>query len=118
MKRTLGTLAVAPLAAGLLFLGAGAAAADNGADATNGSTSTATTTSTSTTSNSGSGNVIGGVDGNYNATQQSANGSGASNQNNTAGVKDNGGVVVIEQGNNHDAISHQGVFGGWLPFWF
>lgn len=119
MKRTLGTLAVAPLAAVLLVFGAGSAAADNGADANNGSTSaaTTTTTSTSTTSNTGSGNVSGGVDGNYNATQQSANGSGASNQNNTAGVKGNSGVVVIEQGNNN-GHSHQGSWGGWFPFWF
>lgn len=120
MKRTLGTLVAAPIAAGLLFLGAGIAAADNGADNNNGSTSTqtTTTTSTSTTSNTGSGNVSGGVDGNYNATQQSATGSGATNQNNTAGVKDNGGVVVIEQGNNSNGESVQGAWGGFFPFWF
>ncbi|WP_436773078.1 hypothetical protein [Yinghuangia sp. YIM S09857] len=118
MKRTLGALAVAPLAAGLLIFGAGAAVADNGADANNGSTSSATTTSTSTTSNTGSGNVSGGLDGNYNATQQSANGAGATNQNNTAGVKDNGGVVVIEQGNNSNGQSQQGAWGGFFPFWF
>lgn len=117
MKRTLGTLAAAPVAAVVLLLGAGAAFADNGADANNGSTSNSTTTSTSTTSNSGSGNVSGGVDGNYNATQQSATGSGANNQNNTAGVKDNGGVVVIQQGNTSHGLANQGAWGGFFPFW-
>ncbi|MGC0421646.1 hypothetical protein [Embleya sp. AB8] len=111
MNRKLGTLAVAPLAAGLLFFGAGAACADGGigTGADNGSNAS---TNTSATNNSGSGNVLGGVDGNYNATQQSATGSGASNQNNTAGVKGNSGVVVIYQPNvniPHSAnLAHHG----------
>ncbi|WP_406282516.1 hypothetical protein [Embleya sp. NBC_00896] len=110
MKRKLGTLAVAPIAAGLLFLGAGAAFADGGNGTVGDNGSTASTTTSSTT-NSGSGNVLGGVDGNYNATQQSATGSGASNQNNTAGVNGNSGVVVVDQGNGNTALH------GWHP-WF
>jgi hypothetical protein len=109
MNRKLGTLAVAPLVAGLLILGAGAASADGGNGTVGDNGSTASTTTSSTT-NSGSGNVLGGVDGNYNATQQSATGAGASNQNNTAGVNGNSGVVVIGQG-NADIVRH------WHP-WF
>ncbi len=48
-------------------------------------------------SNVGSGNIFGTVDGNYDATQQTATGSGASNQNNNLGVKDNAGLVLADQ---------------------
>ncbi|OPC81060.1 hypothetical protein B4N89_08955 [Embleya scabrispora] len=109
MNRKLGTLAVAPIAAGLLFLGAGAACADGG-NGTVGDNGSNASTTTSSTTNSGSGNVLGGVDGNYNATQQSATGAGASNQNNNAGIKGNSGVVVIHQGNAD--VQH-----AWHP-WF
>ncbi|MFJ5230405.1 hypothetical protein ACIQBJ_10970 [Kitasatospora sp. NPDC088391] len=83
-----------PLAAGLLLAGAGTAAADNGAAADHGSNSGVVT-------NFGSGNIFGSVDGNYNATQQTATGSGASNQNNTLGVKDNTGIVYADQSNKN-----------------
>ncbi|MCX4747919.1 hypothetical protein OG455_20760 [Kitasatospora sp. NBC_01287] len=85
-------LAAAPLAAGLLLAGAGAAFADNVAGADQGANS-------SVVSNVGSGNIFGSVDGNYNWTQQTATGSGASNQNNTLGVKDNSGWVYADQSN-------------------
>lgn len=90
--RVIVALAAAPLAAGLLLAGAGAAAADNGAGAEHGSNS-------SVVSNVGTGNVFGSVDGNNNWTQQTATGSGASNQNNTLGVKDNSGFVYADQSN-------------------
>jgi hypothetical protein len=115
MNRKLGTLAVAPLAAGLLFLGAGAASADGG-NGTIGDDGATASTTTSGTTNSGSGNVLGGVDGNYNATQQSATGSGASNQNNTAAIKGNSGVVVIDQGNANLQDYHTAIH-SWHP-WF
>ncbi|MEU5382714.1 hypothetical protein [Kitasatospora cineracea] len=83
-----------PLAAGLLLAGAGAAAADNGAAAGHGSNS-------SVVSDFGSGNIFGSVDGNYNSTQQTATGAGASNQNNTLGVKGNTGVVYADQSNKN-----------------
>ncbi|MFI6444962.1 hypothetical protein [Kitasatospora sp. NPDC050543] len=89
-RRLVGLLAAAPLAVGLLLAGAGAAAADNGALASDSSNS-------SVVSNIGSGNIFGSVDGNYNSTQQTATGSGASNQNNTLGVKDNAGFVYADQ---------------------
>ncbi|MYV99514.1 hypothetical protein [Streptomyces sp. SID3343] len=115
MNRKLGLLAVSPLAAGLLFLGAGAASADGG-NGTVGDNGASASTTTSNTTNSGSGNVLGGVDGNYNATQQSATGSGASNQNNNAGVKGNSGVVVIDQGNANVQDQHTAIH-AWFP-WF
>ncbi|WP_371480566.1 hypothetical protein [Kitasatospora sp. NBC_00315] len=90
--RLVGLLAAVPFAAALLIGGAGAAAADNGALAGGGSNSSAV-------SNVGSGNIFGSVDGNYGATQQTATGSGASNQNNTLGVKDNAGPVLADQSN-------------------
>ncbi|WP_329565684.1 hypothetical protein [Kitasatospora sp. NBC_01266] len=90
--RVIVALAAAPLAAGLLLAGAGAAFADNVGGADGGSNS-------SVVSNVGSGNIFGSVDGNYNATQQTATGSGASNQNNTLGVKDNSGWVYADQSN-------------------
>ncbi|GAA1263929.1 hypothetical protein GCM10009665_61780 [Kitasatospora nipponensis] len=92
--RVVAALAAAPLAAGLLLAGAGAAFADNGAGADHGSNS-------SVVSNVGSGNLFGSVDGNYNWTQQTATGSGASNQNNTLGVKDNSGFVYADQSNKN-----------------
>ncbi|MGF1429953.1 hypothetical protein [Kitasatospora sp. LaBMicrA B282] len=90
--RVVVALAAAPLAAGLLLAGAGAAFADNVAGSNDGSNS-------SVVSNLGSGNVFGSVDGNYNWTQQTATGNGASNQNNTLGVKDNSGWVYADQAN-------------------
>ncbi|MER5861993.1 hypothetical protein [Kitasatospora sp. NPDC002040] len=90
--RLVGLLVAAPLAAGLLLVGAGAAAADNGALAGDGSNS-------SVVSNVGSGNIFGTVTGNYNQTQQVATGSGASNQNNNFQVKDNTGFIFSDQGN-------------------
>ncbi|MGA5816912.1 hypothetical protein ACPC54_03475 [Kitasatospora sp. NPDC094028] len=93
-RRAAGFLLAAPLAAGLLLAGPGAAAADNGAGAASGSNA-------GVVSNVGTGNVFGGVDGNYVSTQQTATGSGASNQNNTLGVKDNAGNVLAGQGNKN-----------------
>ncbi|MFF7635681.1 hypothetical protein ACFZB9_21395 [Kitasatospora sp. NPDC008050] len=87
-------LAAAPLTAGLLLAGAGAAFADNVAGSGDGSNS-------SVVSDTGSGNIFGGVDGNYNATQQTATGNGASNQNNTLGVKGNSGLVLADQSNKN-----------------
>jgi len=114
MNRKLGTLAVAPLTAGLIFAGAGAASAYDGGNGTIGDNGSAA----STTTNSGSGNVLGGVDGNYNATQQSATGAGASNQNNTASVNDNKGVVVIDQDNDNIAVNdYSTAIAVWSP-WF
>ncbi len=102
--RMVATLAAAPLAAGLLLIGAGAASADNGALAGDGSNS-------SVVSNVGSGNLFGGVDGNYNWTQQTATGAGASNQNNTLGVKDNSGFVYADQSNKNVHITFAPVIG-------
>jgi hypothetical protein len=116
MNRKLSILAVAPLAAGLLFLGASAASADDGGNGTVADNGATATTTTSSTHNSGSGNVLGGVDGNYNATQQSATGSGASNQNNTAGVNGNSGVVVIAQDTTNVQDYHTAI-NAWAP-WF
>lgn len=90
--RLVGLLAAAPLAAALLLVGAGTAAADNGALAGDGSNS-------SVVSNVGSGNIFGTVNGNYNTTQQVATGSGASNQNNNFQAKDNAGFIFSDQGN-------------------
>ncbi|MGW4896889.1 hypothetical protein ACWEQL_32220 [Kitasatospora sp. NPDC004240] len=96
--RVVGLLVAIPLAAGLLLTGAGAAAADNGALANDGSNS-------SVVSNIGTGNVFGSVDGNHLSTQQTATGSGASNQNNTVAVKDNAGTVLAGQSNaNLDVV--------------
>ncbi|GHH68847.1 hypothetical protein GCM10018781_26560 [Kitasatospora indigofera] len=101
--RRLGLLAALPIAAALLLAGAGAAVADNGALAGDGSNS-------SVVSNIGSGNIFGSVDGNYNATQQTATGSGASNQNNTVGVKDNAGLVFADQSNKNLNVYFNPVF--------
>ncbi|MFE9422616.1 hypothetical protein ACFYNO_06605 [Kitasatospora sp. NPDC006697] len=96
--RIVAALAAAPLAAGLLLAGAGAAFADNGAGSQDGSNA-------SVVSNVGSGNIFGGVDGNANWTQQVATGSGASNQNNTLGVKDNSGLIWADQSNKNVDIT-------------
>ncbi|MFJ4677291.1 MULTISPECIES: hypothetical protein [unclassified Kitasatospora] len=75
-----------------LLAGVGTAAADNGAGADHASNSGVVSTI-------GSGNIVGPVHGNANATQQTATGSGASNQNNTLGVTDNAGGVGALQSN-------------------
>ncbi|MFJ8625855.1 hypothetical protein ACIRD3_23825 [Kitasatospora sp. NPDC093550] len=98
-----GLLLAGPLAAGLLLAGAGAAAADNGAGAAAGSNA-------GVVSNAGTGNVFGGVDGNYVSTQQTATGSGASNQSNTLAVKDNAGAVLAGQGNKNINVVFAPVF--------
>ncbi|MEU9132342.1 hypothetical protein AB0D08_30255 [Kitasatospora sp. NPDC048540] len=104
--RLAGLLVAAPLAAGLLLAGgAGTAVADNGALAGDGSNS-------SVVSNFGSGNIFGSVDGNYNATQQTATGAGASNQNSNVGVKDNTGFVFTDQSNKNIHFVFAPVFGG------
>ncbi|MFI2607857.1 hypothetical protein [Kitasatospora sp. NPDC018619] len=91
-RRTARLLLAGPLAVGLLLAGAGAAAADEGAGAEGSSNA-------GVVSDTGTGNVFGGVDGNHVSTQQTAVGSGASNQDNTVAVKDNTGTVQAGQGN-------------------
>ncbi|KJY38056.1 MULTISPECIES: hypothetical protein [unclassified Streptomyces] len=103
IRRTAGVLLAAPLAAGLLLAGAGAAAADNGALANDGSNS-------GVVSNVGTGNVFGSVDGNYISTQQTATGSGASNQANTLAVKDNSGTILAGQSNKNYSIVFAPIF--------
>ncbi|MFI6154160.1 hypothetical protein ACIBCA_15900 [Kitasatospora sp. NPDC051170] len=102
-RRVTGFLLAAPLAAGLLLAGAGVAAADNGAAAGAGSNA-------GVVSNVGTGNVFGGLDGNYVSTQQTATGSGASNQSNTLAVKDNAGNVLAGQGNKNINVIFAPVF--------
>ncbi|MFB6892307.1 hypothetical protein ACFCX4_23685 [Kitasatospora sp. NPDC056327] len=103
-RRTVALLLAAPLAAGLLLVGAGAAAADNGALADNGGNS-------SVVSNTGTGNVFGSVDGNHISHQQTATGAGASNQANTVAVKDNAGSVLAGQANQNYNILFAPVLG-------
>ncbi|WP_406112761.1 hypothetical protein [Kitasatospora purpeofusca] len=105
IRRTAGVLLAAPLAAGLLLAGAGAAAAaaDNGALANDGSNS-------GVVSNIGTGNVFGSVDGNYISNQQTATGSGASNQANTLAVKDNSGTILAGQSNKNYSIVFAPIF--------
>lgn len=91
MSRTRALTAATVLGA-FLILGIGSAQADDGAAADNGSNS-------SVVSNWGSGNVVGSVTGNANSSQQTATGSGGSNQNTTNEVVSNSGVVGSEQGN-------------------
>lgn len=93
MSRFRIALAAAPIAVVMILAGAGAASADNGSFANDGSNS-------SIVSNTGSGNLSGWVDGNSNWTQQTATGPGASNANNTLGVKGNSGAVFASQSNN------------------
>ncbi|MFD7584115.1 hypothetical protein ACFV84_01565 [Kitasatospora sp. NPDC059811] len=102
-RRVAGFLLAAPLAAGLLLAGAGAAAADNGAGAAAGSNA-------GVVSNVGTGNVFGGVDGNYISTQQTATGAGASNQNNTLAVKDNAGTILAGQSNKNINVVFAPIF--------
>ncbi|MEV7774435.1 hypothetical protein [Kitasatospora sp. NPDC086791] len=102
-RRVVGLLLAGPLAAGLLLVGAGVAAADNGAGAAAGSNA-------GVVSDVGTGNVFGGVDGNYVSTQQTATGSGASNQNNTLAVKDNAGAVLAGQGNKNVNVVFAPIF--------
>lgn len=102
-RRVSGFLLAVPLAAGVLLAGAGAAAADNGAAAGAGSNA-------GVVSDVGTGNVFGGLDGNYVSTQQTATGSGASNQNNTVAVKDNAGNVLAGQGNKNINVIFAPVF--------
>lgn len=97
MSRIRIALAAAPIAAALLLAGAGAASADNGSFAGDHANS-------SIVSNTGSGNLSGWLDGNSNWTQQTATGSGASNANNTLGVKDNSGAVYSSQSNSNVRI--------------
>ncbi|MFJ1752911.1 hypothetical protein [Kitasatospora sp. NPDC088134] len=91
MSRIRAVAVVAALGA-FLLTGAGTAAADNGAGADHSSNSTVV-------GNLGSGNIVGSVHGNANGTQQTATGSGASNQNNTLGVAGNSGGVGALQSN-------------------
>ncbi|WP_052069608.1 hypothetical protein [Streptacidiphilus albus] len=97
MSRLRIALAAAPIAAAMLLLGAGAASADNGSFAGDHSNS-------SVVSDYGSGNLSGWVDGNSNWTQQTATGNGASNQNNTLGIKGNSGTVYSNQSNSNVRI--------------
>jgi hypothetical protein len=102
-RRVAGFLLAAPLAVGLLLAGAGAAVADNGAGAAGGSNA-------GVVSNTGTGNVFGGVDGNYVSTQQTATGSGASNQNNTLASKDDAGNILAGQGNQNINVIFAPIF--------
>ncbi|MEZ0092838.1 hypothetical protein [Streptacidiphilus sp. EB129] len=92
MSRIRIALAAAPVAIALMLAGAGAAAADDGSFANDHSNS-------SVVSDTGSGNLSGWVDGNSNWTQQTATGWGASNANNTLGVKGNSGTIYSSQSN-------------------
>jgi hypothetical protein len=95
MSRIRTALVAVPLAAAALVIGAGVASADsNGAFAGGGSNS-------SIVNDNGTGNLSGWVDGNSNWTQQTATGSGASNANNTLGVKDNAGPIFADQSNTN-----------------
>ncbi|MFJ9775228.1 hypothetical protein ACIRVF_28935 [Kitasatospora sp. NPDC101157] len=98
MSRIRAAAAVTALGAFLLVgVGAATAHAANGAGANDHSNG-------SVVSNAGSGNVIGPVTGNVVNTQQTAIGSGASNQNNGLAVTGNGGTIGALQGNgNFDA---------------
>ncbi|WP_051814034.1 hypothetical protein [Kitasatospora sp. MBT63] len=93
MSRIRAAAAVTALGA-FLLAGISTAQADNGAGAESGSNSTVV-------SNTGSGNVVGSVLGNANGTQQTATGSGGSNQNNSLGVTGNSGAIGTLQGNGN-----------------
>ena len=92
------TVAVVTALGAFLLAGIGTAQADNGAAAADHANS-------SVVSTIGSGNIVGGVHGNANGSQQTATGSGGSNQNNTTGVAGNSGGVGALQGNGN--FSHQ-----------
>ncbi|MEV8326526.1 hypothetical protein [Kitasatospora sp. NPDC056731] len=95
MSRIRAAAAVTALGAFLLVgFGAASAHADNGAGALDHSNS-------SVVSNTGSANVIGNVHGNVVVTQQTATGSGASNQNNGLAATGNGGNIGALQGNGN-----------------
>ncbi|CAM5406747.1 hypothetical protein AB0F92_39355 [Kitasatospora aureofaciens] len=95
MSRIRAAAAVTALGAFLLVgVGATTAHADNGAGANDRSNS-------SVVSDAGSGNVIGTVAGHVANTQQTATGSGASNQNNGLAVTGNGGSIGALQGNGN-----------------
>ncbi|KJS56939.1 hypothetical protein VM98_04165 [Streptomyces rubellomurinus subsp. indigoferus] len=95
MSRIRAAAAVTALGAFLLVgVGAATAHADNGAGAIDHSNS-------SVVSNVGSGNVLGTVNGNLVNTQQTATGSGASNQNNGLAAAGNSGNVGALQGNGN-----------------
>ncbi|MFJ2865047.1 hypothetical protein [Kitasatospora sp. NPDC087314] len=84
----------------LVGFGAASAHADNGAGALDHSNS-------SVVNNNGSANVVGNVNGNVVITQQTATGSGASNQNNGLAAAGNAGNIGALQGNgNLDAQVH------------
>ncbi|MFC9324996.1 hypothetical protein [Kitasatospora sp. NPDC057015] len=93
MSRIRAVAAVTALGA-FLLAGIGTAQADNGAGS-------ALDSNSSVVSNVGSGNIVGGVLGNANGSQQSATGSGGANQNNSAGVAGNAGDVGALQGNGN-----------------
>ncbi|MER8187036.1 hypothetical protein [Kitasatospora sp. NPDC094015] len=93
MSRIRAAAAVTALGA-FLVAGIGTAQADNGAGADNGSNS-------SVVSNTGSSNIVGGVLANANGTQQTATGSGGSNQNTNLGVAGNSGAIGNVQGNGN-----------------
>ncbi|MGA5818604.1 hypothetical protein ACPC54_12195 [Kitasatospora sp. NPDC094028] len=93
MSRIRAAAAVTALGAFLLVgVGAATAHADNGAGAVDHSNS-------NVVSNVGSGNILGTANGNVVNTQQTATGSGASNQNNGLAVAGNSGNVGALQGN-------------------
>ncbi|MFH8381184.1 hypothetical protein ACH4E7_09590 [Kitasatospora sp. NPDC018058] len=95
MSRIRAAAAVTALGAFLLVgVGAATAHADDNAGAIDHSNS-------SVVSNVGSNNIIGTVHGNVVNTQQTATGSGASNQNNGLAVAGNGGNVGALQGNGN-----------------
>ncbi|MFI6846031.1 hypothetical protein OG535_17640 [Kitasatospora sp. NBC_00085] len=99
MSRIRAAAAVTALGAFLLVgVGAATAHADNGAGADHHSNS-------SVVSNTGSDNVIGNVHGNVANTQQTATGSGASNQDNGLAVTGNGGDIGALQGNGNPAAT-------------
>ncbi|MFB6889668.1 hypothetical protein ACFCX4_10180 [Kitasatospora sp. NPDC056327] len=93
MSRIRAAAAVTALGA-FLLAGLGTAHADDGAGANDHANS-------SVVSNTGSGNVIGNVFGNVVNTQQTATGSGASNQNNTLAATGNAGGIGALQGNGN-----------------
>ncbi|MED7954547.1 hypothetical protein [Streptomyces sp. BE303] len=104
MSRIRAAAAVTALGA-FLLAGIGTAHADNGAGADHHSNS-------SVVNNTGSNNIIGNVHGNVVTTQQTATGSGASNQNNGLAVAGNSGNVGALQGNGNLAALIAPRFGG------
>ncbi|MER6349500.1 hypothetical protein ACWC10_21180 [Streptomyces sp. NPDC001595] len=101
--RVIAAVSALPLAAALF---SGVATADNGAIADNGSSATVTNALQGIL---GSG-VGGDNNGNSSTTQQQANGSGASNQSNTAQV-DGSAFTAVNQGNDNVAVA-------FTPLWW